>query len=238
MSTLSIISICQDEGEVIGWFLDCCVQTYQVLGDALKEVIIVDGGSIDNTLAVLKQYQSKLPLIIIEHPFDTFGKQKNLALEKATGDFILGADTDMTWTTNFAEVFKRGTYDNFKFVDFMCYFTCDDAYHYFNWPMGVTMRLWKRGPLFVTEFHEKLAGQGQGLPVCAEVSMFKNNFRGSDYFVMHRGIRYQQFTKQMEAEGGGPGGPTRYFDAKHAPQEAKLNLPEQVKQYVLPQDKV
>ena len=126
MTTLSIISICQDEAQVIPWFLDCCAYTYKVLGpNFLKEIVIVDGGSTDGTLDIIRSYQDKMPLYLVEHPFDTFGKQKNRALEVATGDYILAPDADMTWTTNFGLVFKSGYYEQFEMVDFRMMFTAD-----------------------------------------------------------------------------------------------------------------
>jgi len=233
MSSLSIISICQDEEEVIGWMLECCVYTYGVLKDLLKEVVIVDGGSKDNTLNIIKSYQNKIPLILIQHPFDSFGQQKNRALEKSTGDYVFGPDADMTWTSNFPIVFKSGFYESSDMWDFRMRFTADDSYHYFDWPLGVNMRLWKNKFKFVTNFHEKLDGQlyMNGLPVCPHVWLFENSFRQSDKSLLNRGNRYQKFVKEMEAAGGGPGSSTRYLDAKN--NGRKLELPHFLQKMVI-----
>lgn len=245
MTTLSIISICQDEAEVIPWYLDCCEYTYRVLGPKwLKEVVIVDGGSVDKTIDIIKSYQDRMPLVLVEHPFDTFGAQKNRALDVATGEFILACDTDMSWTTNFGLVFKSGYYENFEMVDFRMMFTVDDEYHYFKWPPGVNMRLWKNcGRRYVTGFHEKLQDQQLltknmgGLPVCEHVVLFENSFRQSDAALLNRGQRYQRFFKEMADEGKDPGGVDKYFNAKHCPPDQKAEMHWQLKELILPQIK-
>ena len=240
MTTLSIISICQDEAEVISWYLECCVYTYRVLGPRwLKEVVIVDGGSSDNTVEIIKSYQSKLPLVLVEHPFDTFGAQKNRALEHATGDYVFAPDTDMTWTTNFGLIFKTGYYEKFEMVDFRMLFTVDDEYHYYKWPLGVNMRLWlNKGRRFVTDVHEKLQDQISmgGLPVCEHVWLFENSFRQSDAALLHRGERYQRFQEVMMAAGGGPGPADKYLKAKYVPQEIKGEIGMPLKALILPQN--
>ena len=232
MNTLSICSIAQDEEEVIKFFLECCVQTYIVLGDLLKEVIVIDGGSIDHTMDVLKSYSDKLPLTIIEHPFDTFGDQKNRAIDKSTGDFIFFPDTDMSWTINFASKFKSGFYKDTLYCDFPMLFTANDAYHFYDWPRGINMRLWRRGPRFLTKFHEKLDGQTQGIPCDGEVVIFENSRRQSDKALLSRGERYQKFVKEMTDEGGGPGPADKYYSNKHF--EKFLEIPIEIKNLILP----
>ncbi len=236
MSTLSICIIAQDEAEVIPWTLNCCLHTYSVLGDLLKEVVVVDGGSKDKTVDVVNSYIGRLPLVLLQHPFDSFGKQKNRALEIASVDYIFAPDADMTWTTNFPNVFSSGYYDKASMWDFRMLFTADDAYHFFDWPRGVNMRLWRRGPTFRTEYHEKLEGQTQGLPVCPYVFLFENSIRQSDEALLNRGRRYQKFAKQMEAEGGGPGPENRYVDAKHSPANMKLPIDNELRKLILKED--
>lgn len=214
--TLSICSICQDEADIIQYFLNCCVFIYQRLPQDLKEVILIDGGSKDNTIEIIKSYQDKLPLTLIKYPFDTFGQQKNRALEKATGDYILGLDSDMTISKNFVEVFQSNHFSRSAFWDFPMYFTVRDSYHFFHkWPRGVNMRLWKRGPLFVKFFHERLKGQPSSCTVCNNVYVFEHSMRASDEALLNRGQRYQKFWQQMQDAGGNPGPVDRYVNSKH-----------------------
>ena len=236
MSSLSIVGICQDEADVIGAYLECCLHTFKSLKEDLHEVVLVDGGSKDNTIDVINSYKDKLPITLIEYPFDTFGQQKNRALDKATGDYIFGPDTDMSWTTNFPDVFKSGLYAMEPYWNFRIIFMFDDAYHYFyKWNTNVNIRLWKRGPKYATYFHEQLEGSNSpSTPVDQQVLLFENSFRQSDAALLNRGQRYQKFQAQMQAAGVGPGEETRYLGAARSPEVDKHPLPPDLAALVLP----
>jgi glycosyltransferase involved in cell wall biosynthesis len=234
MSKLSICCICQDEEELIGEFLECCKHFYDNAPDNLSEIIIADGGSQDNTVEIIKQYINKMPLILIEHPFDTFGQQKNRCMDLATGDFIFFPDADMTWTTNFPEAFKSGFFDCNPMWDFILYFTVRDKYHYFHkWPLGPSLRMWKSGPRYGTNFHEKLQGQHPGLPICSHVTIFENSCRQSDNALLNRGKRYQRFLKEMVDAGAGPGPEDKYLKAAHVPDSEIGEIPNHIRSLIL-----
>lgn len=66
------------------------------LKNALKvvdEIIIVDTGSTDNTLNIIKKFEDKVNLYQYKWEND-FAKARNISLEKATGDWILVLDAD------------------------------------------------------------------------------------------------------------------------------------------------
>lgn len=54
------------------------------------EIVVVDSGSADGTLALIKKYT---PAVYFR-PFDYFSAQKNEAISKATSDWILSLDAD------------------------------------------------------------------------------------------------------------------------------------------------
>lgn len=213
-STLSVCTIAQDEEECIAWHLNCCVYMHSILQDRLREVVIVDGGSKDSTVEVVKSFENRLPLILIEQPFDSFGQQKNRALDRATGDYILGVDADMTIGTNFPVKFKKGFYNDKNWVHFVLFSLARDT-KFMQPKPGPTMRLWRHGPRFVTNFHEKLGGEPPGYRVDSEVPLFDNCFRVCDSALRNRGERYQQFIQQMHDAGCGPGPPDRYYNAAY-----------------------
>ncbi|MCK9541100.1 MAG: glycosyltransferase [Novosphingobium sp.] len=231
--TLSICSICQDEEDLIPFFLNCCKYIHSQLGDNLKEVIVIDGGSKDKTWDILVSYLPQMSLVLKQVPFDTFGQQKNRALELATGDFILGLDADMTISKNFPDVFKSGFFNRANFWDFPMLFTVQDAYHYFyKWGIHNNMRMWKRGPKFKTNFHEKLEGQPH--PVtnpCSTVFVFEHSCRASDQALINRGERYQKFVEEMTKEGAGPGPADRYINAKKFAEFAPI--PDHIKNLIV-----
>ena len=235
MPSLSICTICQDEEEVIKWMLESCKYVNEQIPDLLKEVVINDGGSRDSTVDIINSYKDYIPLTLIEHPFDNFGQQKNRCLEKCSGEFIFFPDADMSWTSNFSNMFKTNYLLSNNMWDMMLYFTVRDGIHYFkNWPLGPSMRVWKRGPKYSTNFHEKLEGQYPGLPICRDVFVFENSMRQSDKALLNRGERYQRFIKEMQEEGGGPGPVDKYLKAAHVGDEEVALLPDHIRKLILP----
>ena len=61
--------------------------------DIVDEVIIVDGGSTDRTIAVAKSYGTKVRIINSDNPI-MFHKNKQKAIEAAKGEWILQLDAD------------------------------------------------------------------------------------------------------------------------------------------------
>lgn len=68
------------------------------------EVIICDGGSTDNTLAVLKSYANRLPLRVIEQPGANISQGRNAAIRTAAHDLIAVTDAGVRlepgWLSN------------------------------------------------------------------------------------------------------------------------------------------
>ncbi|MBW1997080.1 MAG: glycosyltransferase family 2 protein [Deltaproteobacteria bacterium] len=81
-SRLSAVIITLNEEENIRRCLDSIGFT--------DEIILVDSGSEDNTLAIAREY----PARIIFREMQGFGEQKQFAVEQATGDWILSIDAD------------------------------------------------------------------------------------------------------------------------------------------------
>lgn len=55
-----------------------------------QELIVVDSGSTDNTVALAQKYGAK----VYQHPFKSYGDQKNYAASLTSGDWILNLDAD------------------------------------------------------------------------------------------------------------------------------------------------
>jgi glycosyltransferase involved in cell wall biosynthesis len=62
------------------------------------EVLVLDGGSRDATVTVAKAAGAR----VVERPFDDFARQRNVALEQATGDWVLFLDADERITRELA----------------------------------------------------------------------------------------------------------------------------------------
>ncbi len=58
--------------------------------DGEGEIIVVDSGSTDRTLEIARSFGAK----VVSEPWKGFAGQKNSAIEKATGDWVLQLDAD------------------------------------------------------------------------------------------------------------------------------------------------
>jgi glycosyltransferase involved in cell wall biosynthesis len=67
--------------------------------EAFAEVVIIDNGSTDNTLALASGFRN---VKVYEHPFIGFGPLKNMAVDKATNDWIFSVDSDEIVTSELA----------------------------------------------------------------------------------------------------------------------------------------
>src|SRR5579859_3727567 len=65
-------------------------RTMKSVKDIADEIIVVDSGSTDATVAVARGFGAK----VFVEPWKGFARQKNSALEKATCDWILSLDAD------------------------------------------------------------------------------------------------------------------------------------------------
>ncbi len=93
---ISACVITQDEAAL----LDKCLANIKGYVD---EIVIVDGGSSDNSVDIASKYTDK----IFFRKFDNHMNQKNFAIEHATHDWILIEDTDEYYEYGFLNNMKR-----------------------------------------------------------------------------------------------------------------------------------
>ncbi len=55
-----------------------------------NEIVVVDSGSTDNTVAICEKYKAK----VVFHAFENFGKQKQFALNQTQNNWVLSLDAD------------------------------------------------------------------------------------------------------------------------------------------------
>jgi glycosyltransferase involved in cell wall biosynthesis len=84
---LSVVIITHNEEANIGRTL---ASVQPLIADGQGEIIVVDSGSTDRTVEIAKSFSAK---VFIE-AWRGYAAQKNSAIEKATGDWILSVDAD------------------------------------------------------------------------------------------------------------------------------------------------
>jgi len=84
---LSVVFITQDEEKNLPGTLESVLP---LVRDGRGEIIVVDSGSTDRTLEIARSYGAK----IFSEPWKGFAGQKNSAMEKASGDWVLQLDAD------------------------------------------------------------------------------------------------------------------------------------------------
>lgn len=106
------------------------------------EIIVVDSGSIDNTLNIVKKYGAK----IFTRSFDDFSRQKNYAASKATNEWILSLDPDEEISASLADEIKSAV--NSKIYDGFLIgrrnFILNKEIKYSRWSPDEHIWLWKK----------------------------------------------------------------------------------------------
>jgi len=85
--TLSVVLITQNEQTNLAATLE---SVRPLVGDGRGEIIVVDSGSTDRTVEIARSFGAK----VFREPWKGFAAQKNSAMNKATGDWVLQLDAD------------------------------------------------------------------------------------------------------------------------------------------------
>lgn len=130
---ISVIMTVLNEGDSLTGLLDSlAAQTRPP-----DELVVCDGGSTDNTLAVLARYADRLPLRIIEAPGANISRGRNLAIRAARGDIIAATDAGVRlapgWLAELTAPFDNDT------VHAVAGFFASDPQTAFETAMGATV---------------------------------------------------------------------------------------------------
>ncbi|HSS96757.1 MAG TPA: glycosyltransferase family 2 protein, partial [Terriglobales bacterium] len=85
--TLSVVIISYNEEANIGRTLESVMP---LVSEGKGEIIVVDSGSTDRTVEIAKSFGAK----VFTEAWKGYAAQKNSAIDKATGDWILSLDAD------------------------------------------------------------------------------------------------------------------------------------------------
>jgi glycosyltransferase involved in cell wall biosynthesis len=100
---ISLICTVFNEGRTVRALLDSLL-AQSMLPD---EVVIVDGGSSDDTVDHIRAYESRLPLRLIVQPGANISQGRNRAIAEARGDIIAITDAGVTLHPTWLEAITR-----------------------------------------------------------------------------------------------------------------------------------
>jgi glycosyltransferase involved in cell wall biosynthesis len=152
--TLSVVLITYNEESNLARTLE---SVRPLVGDGQGEIIVVDSGSTDHTVEIAKSFGAK----VFVEAWKGYAAQKNSAIEKATGDWILSLDADEEISPDLAAHIQRAATNH--------------DYGPFEWNLA---------PAFDVRF-EDLRTEVQPLPLAFSVTR-KNYFLGR--WVKHGGF--------------------------------------------------
>lgn len=151
--TLSVILITKNEEKSIRDCLESIVWA--------NEIIVVDSGSTDNTVAICREYTKKV--FVTDWP--GFGPQKNRALEMTTSDWVLSLDADERVTPELrveiqAAIVDSGSNIAFKMPRLSNY--CGRFMRHSGWWPDYVIRLFQHGKAHFSNdlVHERLIVNG------------------------------------------------------------------------------
>ncbi len=152
-STLSVIVIARDEAHAIA----DCLQSVA----CADEIIVLDSGSTDGTPQIARRYTP----LVFETDWSGFGVQKNRALEKASGEWVLSLDADERVTSELADEILRvlpgSTISGYEIPFRSSYL--GRFIKYGDWRGECHLRLFRRGAGRFTDdrVHERLLVEGR-----------------------------------------------------------------------------
>lgn len=122
---ISIIATVKNEGDSMRPLLDSLI--YQTLRP--DEIVICDGGSTDNTLDVLNEYEAYLPLRVIVVDGANISQGRNQAISAAAGSIIAATDAGVvlnpTWLEDITQPIREqaaavvsGWFESDPYTDF------------------------------------------------------------------------------------------------------------------------
>jgi glycosyltransferase involved in cell wall biosynthesis len=149
--TLSVVIITHNEAHRLA----ACLDSVRFA----DEIVVVDSESTDNTVNIAKQYTAR----VFNQPWQGFGRQKQIALNHATGDWVLSLDADEILSpelqNNIQALLRaplRGLCAGYK-LRCITYF-CGKPIYYGDWKGETKLRLFQRlkGRFTDDVVHEKL----------------------------------------------------------------------------------
>ncbi|MDD5227253.1 MAG: glycosyltransferase family 2 protein [Methylococcales bacterium] len=151
--TLSVIIITKNEATHIAQ----CLESIKWA----DEIIVLDSGSVDETISICRQFTPH----VFETDWQGFGVQKQRALNKATGDWVLSIDADEIITpelrAEIEQAIRQNQHDAFLLPRLSSY--CGKFIKHSGWYPDYILRLFRRelGHFTNDVIHERVVVNGK-----------------------------------------------------------------------------
>jgi glycosyltransferase involved in cell wall biosynthesis len=127
-----------------------------------EEIVVFDSGSTDRTVAICREYTDK----VIHQDWPGFARQKNAAINRTSGDWVLSLDADEPVEPALAEeirdiISRPGPFDGYR-IPRKTFFLGEQV-RYGGWYPDYNLRLFRRGKGRFEErvVHEAIKVQGR-----------------------------------------------------------------------------
>ncbi len=131
---ISLIATVLNEGEAIHRLMQSLVEQTQLPDD----IVIVDGGSGDNTVALIESYADRLPVRVIVEPGCNISAGRNRAIAAARYDIIATTDAGVRLDPHWLATITQPLLDD-ENVHVVSGFFLPDTYTAFEVAMGATV---------------------------------------------------------------------------------------------------
>lgn len=220
MKACNVVMITQDEEETLPFVLE----TLRPLTEIIGRIVIVDGGSTDDTLSIIRRYTAEMPITLYSRPFDNFRDQKNYALKIADhpsypAEWILTLDADHVFNSlTFYRLMQNGFFNSNEVWDFDLRYCKGDLLHYDapSYQGMPTTRMWRAGLgiRYMRAVHEypvypddpswdSIRRYTHQLSTTDKICIFEMRMLKSRKSLLHWIDRYQQFSEGFKEAGTG-----------------------------------
>jgi glycosyltransferase involved in cell wall biosynthesis len=192
MARLSVIVIARNEAAHIG----ACLESVRWA----HEIVVLDSGSTDDTVATARRFTP----LVFEQAWLGFGPQKNAAIERTTGDWILAIDCDERVTPELARAIERAVAQPGAHAAFRLQRRSTLLGHpvrFGDWMRDRPLRLFRRdaGRYTADPVHERLQVQGA-------VGMLPGTLEHHPFDTLHDMVETMNRYSDLSAQGDAPAG--------------------------------
>lgn len=99
-------------------YIDKCLSSLLSQTYSHYEIILIDDGSTDSSLSLLKKYEKNPKVTLFSHKNKGLSESRNIGVNMCTGDYLLFVDIDDTVPSTFLETIDKNMEENLDLIKF------------------------------------------------------------------------------------------------------------------------